>query len=300
MAGYVVYVDELLATNLLMNYLILYLTGKLAGLSLSFLRLFLAALLGSLYLLVLFLPGGAYLYNLIGKFLLSFLIVFLAFGKMPWRRFLAVYALFFGVSFALGGVVFGVSFLFGGRPGEEKLSYRFLLPGLLATLILAVILGRKGANLRRRVSESFFRVPCVIWLGDCRLELTALVDTGNQLFDPVSGHPVMVVDYEALARCLPKEMQTWFKESGRFDPASLYSLSWRNSRWLTRVRLIPFRSLGVSGGLLVGLRPDAVEVFYGGKEVKTRKVVIGIYSERLSPEGAYQALLPPKIIEPLL
>ncbi|MGO0122030.1 sigma-E processing peptidase SpoIIGA [Desulfothermobacter acidiphilus] len=299
MASCVVYVDELLLTNTLMNFLVLYLTGRLAGLAFSVWRLLLAALLGFLYILILFTPSGAYLYNLVGKVLVSLLMLWLAFGFMPWRRFLVVGLIFYGISLALGGVVYGVSFFFHGHPEGEKLTYRFFLPGLLATVLLAIVLGRVGTRLHRRVGEGFFHVPCRLWLANRSLELTALVDTGNQLLDPASGYPVMIVDYAVLEPHLPEEFRSWLRESGSSDPTSFASWSWSDPRWLTRIRLIPFRSLGVSGGLLVGIKPDAVEVWYRGKGVKTSKVVVGIYGDRLSPEGTYQALLPPGLIEPL-
>ena len=126
------------------------------------------------------------------------------------------------------------------------------------------------------------------------MELKALLDTGNQLADPVSRYPVVIVEYEAVKDYLPPEFRETLEEDGEPDLAALTAVltaRW----WLTRLRLIPYRSLGKSGGLLIGFKPDAVEIVYEGRMMRTPRVVVGIYRHRLSPEKKYNALLHPRL-----
>lgn len=67
--------------------------------------------------------------------------------------------------------------------------------------------------------------------------------------------------------------------------------------WATRLRLIPYHSLGQERGMLLGLRPDEVVIVTGQGMIKVKEVLIGLYRERLSPEGNYRALLHPDLLE---
>ncbi|HIE13591.1 MAG TPA: sigma-E processing peptidase SpoIIGA [Desulfotomaculum sp.] len=298
MAEYTVYVDELLATNMLMNYAILHLTAKLAGAPYRVFRLLAASFIGSLYVFAVFFPESDYYYNFAGKFLISAVMVLMAFGVESRRRFLTMWVVFYGVSFAVGGVVLGINSLVG-RAGGTGGGYWRLWPGVAVALATVVVIGRKGVILRRRVAEGFFRVPVTIHLGAKKLGLEALLDTGNELADPVSKDPVVIVEYEAVKDLLPPELREALTQDWEPDLAKIAGRT-EDPGWLTRLRLIPYRSLGKTGGLLLGFKPDAVEVIYGGRAVKTSRVVVGIYRQRLSPEAKYNALLHPRLIKALL
>ncbi|MDK2789208.1 MAG: hypothetical protein PWP07_2453, partial [Epulopiscium sp.] len=57
-----------------------------------------------------------------------------------------------------------------------------------------------------------------------------------------------------------------------------------------------FSSLGMPNGMLVGFRPDQVEVIeHDNTSTVLKDVVIGIYNQRLSKDNRYQALLHPDI-----
>ncbi|MCL6560885.1 MAG: sigma-E processing peptidase SpoIIGA [Firmicutes bacterium] len=299
MAQYTVYVDELLANNLVMNYAILHLTAKLAGVPYRFLRLFIAALVGSLYVITIFFPESGRFYNFAGKFLISVIVVLIAFGLLSWWRFLSVWAMFFGVSFGVGGVVYGVNSLIANTGTNDVAGYRYMWPGIVVALVLVVVIGRKGKILRRRVAEGFFRVPLAIYMGARKVELEALLDTGNQLTDPVSMCPVVIVEYDSISDFLPPGLRKVL-ESGFEPDFTAIGAELEDPKWATRLRLIPYRSLGKSGGLLIGFKPDAVEVVYGGRVIRVTRVVVGIYRQRLSPEAKYNALLHPRLVEALL
>jgi stage II sporulation protein GA (sporulation sigma-E factor processing peptidase) len=161
------------------------------------------------------------------------------------------------------------------------------------------VLGRKGRILRRRLAEGFFRVPLAIQMGNKKVELEALLDTGNQLTDPVSRSPVVIVEYDSVCDFLPAELREVLEN--KFEPDfTAIGAKIEDPQWAARLRLIPYRSLGKSGGLLVGFKPDAVEVVYGGRVVRVHRVVVGIYRQRLSPEAKYNALLHPRLVEALL
>ena len=67
--------------------------------------------------------------------------------------------------------------------------------------------------------------------------------------------------------------------------------------WQKRIRILPYLALGNEQGMLAGLRPDAVLFTWDGQEKSVSHVVVGVYHQRLSNEGIYQALVSPDFLE---
>lgn len=110
--------------------------------------------------------------------------------------------------------------------------------------------------------------------GEKSVRLTALVDTGNTLTDPVSGSGVLVVEPNVAWQLLglqPGELQDPLKTLTRYSGSGL--------------RLIPYSSIGQPAGFLLGLRPR--EIWING--VRSRQVVA--FSPHKIGEGKpFQAL----------
>lgn len=300
MTGYVVYVDQVLTGNLLMNYLILWLTGRLGRVRFKPLRLLVVAGLGSIYSLALFWPAGARLLGLPAKIAVSLLMVAAAFFPLPPRRLAACLGIFYLASFSLGGLVLGlILFLhpehtFGGEINNfMSVVDRNFWPGLVLATAAWLCTGLAVRRWRRNESREVFHVPLVIELADRRVKVDALVDTGNRLTDPLSGDPVVVVEYEMIKDILPQPIRkVW--EGGGDNTAVLGELA--QTGWGRRFRLIPFRSLGQNNGLLIGVRPDAVEVCRDGQVIRVQRVVVGICHHRLDDGRTYRALIPPDLL----
>lgn len=300
MVGYVVYVDQVFFGNLLMNYLILWSAGRLSNARSSFLRLALAAGLGSFYSLLAFLPGTGLLFGFPGKLLFSLLMVLAAFAPLSWRTLVACAGFFYLSSFALGGMVLGFTYLLHSNAGffrEMKeipavISHHFW-SGVLLSLLFGWTAYRLGHRLlERRLTRRRFKIA-ISFFGR-QVEVDALVDTGNSLVDPLSGDPVIVVEYEALKAVLPPKIRKSLEE--KHDYTRLLA-ELANTPWAARLRVIPFQSLGQQHGLMAGLRPDAVEIDQGSKKITAEKVIVGIYHHRLHSGENYQALLHPALLE---
>ncbi|MFZ5899355.1 MAG: sigma-E processing peptidase SpoIIGA [Bacillota bacterium] len=300
---YTVYLDEIFIGNLVMNFAILWLTARFSLCCTNNWRLAAAAALGALYVVALFIFPLCEFTSFPAKLGLSLTMLVIAFGLLPWRKLLTCGAIFFICSFALGGLVFGLSYLFGGTGMAAglgpafSLPMQFFWPAIVTALIAAWLVGRTGAVfLRRRHLKGLFQVPVNIQLYNRRLSVDALIDTGNQLSDPVSKAPVIVVEYGAVKTLLPDCIRQLLDSGAEPDfPDLLAALE--STKLATRFRLIPFRSLGRVNGLLLGFRPDQVEILIGGEVLRVKEVIIAIYQRRLSPEAAYRALLNPRVLE---
>lgn len=89
----------------------------------------------------------------------------------------------------------------------------------------------------------------------------ALVDTGNTLRDAVTGERVLIVDERAAQRLFPPGVCPTGEEL-RHPERALERLA---GEWdARRLRLLPYRAVGVERGLLLAVRADDVRAAQGG------------------------------------
>ena len=109
--------------------------------------------------------------------------------------------------------------------------------------------------------------------------LSVMLDTGNMLTDPLTGHPVIIAEKSALKGIVPIGVDLT-------DPIAM-------SQHIKGIRLIPFKSLGCENGLLAGFKPDKVCADCDISE----NITIAIASGSLSKSGEYNALAGPESFE---
>ena len=276
----VVYIDVLFLLNLVVDYLLLLASARITGERISRPRLALGALLGAAYAAVLFLPGCAWLSHPICRICIAVLMVLVGFGGSP--RLLRLLLVFFGASAALGGLVLALQLLGrGGLTLENGVLYTgFDVRLLLVTTILCyaalnLTFGRSARHGGKRQDLC----SADLALGEKILRLTVLIDTGNTLTDPTNNRPVMVAEARALGALLPEGIDPT-------DPVgSLERLEDETLR--RRLRLLPYRAVGVEYGMLLAVRMDRVTL--GKRELKG--LLVALSPTPVSDGGAYQALM---------
>lgn len=270
----VVYIDSLFLLNLLLDYLVLLITGKLSGEPIRRGRLALGALLGAVYAAALIWPGWGFLAHPLVRLGVGVLMTMTAYGAT--RRLLRVFLLFLAAAAGLGGGVYALSFLGAGLDvvngvATPVIDLRLLLMGAVGAYCVLSLVGRK---LGRHGPEELRRVE--VSLDGQTVRLTALVDNGNTLTDPMTGKPVLVAEGGRLASLLPPE-------ADYRHPADCFP----RLPIPQRFRLLPYRAVGVEQGLLLAMRADQVTV--EGKETGNRLVALS--PTPVSETGRYQALL---------
>ena len=278
-----VYLDELFLLNLVVDYLLLLAAGRLAGEGLRRPRLALGAALGAAYAAGAVLPFGGFLLHPLCKLGAGVLMVVLAYGHS--RRLLRTGLTFFAVSAAFGGGVFLLQ-TFGSRSLalDGMLSAApdlrlILLSATVCYILITLALGRVS-----RHSASGELVKAELTLAGRRVELTALVDTGNTLADPATGQPVMVAEGEKAAPLFPPGRAPTAEELR--DPPALLERLWAEG-WRGRCRLLPYRAVGIEHGLLLAVRLDGAKV--GGQE--WRGLLLALSPTPVTDGGGYSALI---------
>ena len=247
----VIYADELFALNALIDYLLLCLGARLAGLPRRRGRLLLAGGLGGAYAL-----GAAMLPWLCApgvKLAASLLLALAAWGGgrslwRGWGAFLAVSALFAGAVCA-AALLAGQDLPPRGLPARLSLRVLALSFGVCQAAVRLVL-----GCLERRQSRPTAEVA--LRLGERRAHLRALRDTGNTLADPLSGERVLIAGAEALAPLLGTVPDAEMLA----DAAALYRELSRDGALRSRLRLVPYSAVGQRSGVLVCFRPDAALV----------------------------------------
>lgn len=298
-----VYVDVLILVNFVMDFFIIWAAGKLANVRFRIVRIVFASVLGAVYSLIVFFPDVTYLNTLLGKVFFSFIMIITAFAPLTIRSFFRSLVYFYLVSFAMGGAVIGAVYLTDELPlsvqvlsGVPSVLRDFNIAWLLVGLGVAVILGLGGiVFLRRSWLQQQLLKKLVIHFIDKKVTVQALLDTGNQLMDPLTNKPVIVVEFGCLKDILPENISRSILEN---DDISLLDFNEHvGSEWAARLRLIPYNSVGRSHGMLLGVKPDLVEIISKEGIIKTNDVVIGILNRTLNQEGKFQALLHPAVLQ---
>lgn len=291
-----VYADVLFLLNLIINYVLLSATEKIAKQPTSPPRKLLGAAVGAVYAVCMFFPQVEVLYTVAAKITVSFILVSLTFSVKKPKPFFKTVAVFYGASFIFGGICLGI-FYFTGSGGGTLISngiFYFNLP--LRTLIISTAVAYAAINglwhIRKRGKMRDYK-KVKIYMNGRSVSVNALVDTGNMLTDPISNLPVIIAEFEILRSLLPEGF-TEIYEKSRSSPENILADT-ENSGFIRGMRIIPYFSLGSEVGMLIGFKPDAVKI----GSITSTDIIIGIYGKYLSSEGNYNALLNPEIISAL-
>lgn len=296
-----IYLDVLILENLVINYLILYATAKFSKLRTSTLRLFSGAIIGALYVgIIIIEPGMRVFYTTLAKILLSFFIIAVTFSPRKVMSFIKTLVIFYISTFIFAGAA--LAFLFFNEQGgfvrngivyvfgQSKWSLMFfslVTVGIIIKIFLEVI--------QSKFTRENLLIPVKISFDNRKIGFPALVDTGNSLKDPLTNIPVMVVEFKALEELLPIEIKDIFRNS-KEDDLNCVTSTISTSKWFSRFRLIPFSSLGKENGMLIGFKPDFIEIGEEEEKRDVKNVIVGIYNRSLSRNEKYKALLGPELV----
>lgn len=290
----VVYIDVLFLINFCMDFLALWFCGSLLHLPRRLRPLLLAAALGGVYAATeAVLPGNPTVSLLVGAGT-ALLLCFTAYGRhCRAGLFATLCALFFGISGLFGGMITAFYTLLERFFRDRSDFYEALIggEGRLAVFSALAMLVVTAVSLSRRLfaASAMARSAKVeIRDGGRTRMLSAMVDTGNTLHDPLSGKVCIVIDPHAVLGVLPEDVLS-FSAGGDLD---LERLLPKNRK---RIRLVPTESVG-GGRLLVGYLPDRIEV--ASSEGRGRRSVdaVLVLDERGGGFNGHAALLPPVLI----
>lgn len=298
----VVYLDVIWLINFGLDGFILLVTAFLARRRVAWFRTIGASAIGASYALFLFFPAMSALLTFVCKLLFSALMVWLAFKPKGVWDFGKMLGLFYLASFLTGGAAYAVNNFFGQVSIQNGLMLvsgqtvwmqqtTFVL--ILLALPLVYFLGKSAwkrlATLRQR-EQNYMEV--IVQLADRQVSFCGLLDTGNALTDPLSRLPVTVADWELFRDWLPASLTEGF-EKGQDISLSLGEAGIDDETWQARFRLVPYRGVGGTMGMLLAFQPDRVLIREGEGERVCPRVLIALNPKPLAGDGSYRAILHP-------
>ena len=248
----IIYADSMFFLNLVIDYLLLSCTAAVCGLSKKRLRYLSGALIGAAYSVAVYIPGWDFLSSPVIKLASALLMALAAYGGE--RSVLRCSLTFLAVSAAFGGFVYCIT-LTGLRPAFDMRT--LILSFSLCYALLMTVFKFRAAHCEKGFAD------VEIALGEKTVKFRAMLDTGNELCDPISGERVMVACPHAVKGLFPEDAELPFDDAVAFlEAASALPLL------EGRVRLIPYSAVG-SSGILPAFRADKVLVNGEGREVMT-------------------------------
>lgn len=302
----IINVDILFLNDLCMTWMLLWATARFSRIKIRYRRLFFSGVIGAAYSVILVmpiipkLPVGLYLFVHGGLNLaVAVTMIRIAFPKLPRAKCVKTLGYFYLITFLAGGAAFSIYFIAGSNPvgwifGWIRMKNVYAWLYMIAAVI-ALFVGRYGwTMIRERLYKEEYHFTCKIWLDERSVEVRGLMDTGNLLKDPVSNLPVVIVETSVVLSLFPAEIQAIIIDPA-LDVIDKVDQLLQTS-WFLRFRIIPYSSLGKEGGMLIGIKPDQVEMI--GKAIhQTKQVILGLHQGQLHLEGDYHALLHPELLE---
>lgn len=299
MAIPVIYIDVVWLVNLLMDGVLLAVTCWIVKRPIRTRRLLFGAIFGAFYSLLIFVPSLSALTTWPGKAVASLLMVMLAIGQKNWLDLARTCVFFYFVSFLFAGAAIALNFAIPGVSiakmtvvSNRSIQYTTTAASLALLVSIPICFALLKYVLRRmrqiRLREGLEYTVRISVAGQT-CAFTGLIDSGNQLRDPVTRRPVCFVDCAAVQALLPKSLNEAIAKNADLVTA-LSEVT--EAEWSGVFSLVPFRGAGGITQIAVAFRPNEVVLQRQNQILKVHETCLFALSpEKLSADHRFQAIL---------
>ena len=176
-----IYIDEVIILNFIIDYLLLYCTSCILKLNTKRYKLILSAFFGEISILYLFI-NISNVFLILFKLIICIVMIFISFGKCDIKEFIKRCVYFYILSFFLGGVLYYFKI-------ENIVKYEIYL--LFIPLILNIY--KYFTYHLKTIINTHRRVTIYLDNGKV-LFLNGFIDTGNSLIDPYTNKKVIIIN----------------------------------------------------------------------------------------------------------
>ncbi|MCM3572859.1 sigma-E processing peptidase SpoIIGA [Mesobacillus subterraneus] len=297
-----VYLDVIWALNLLFDTFLLYLTAIILKRQVKLWRLGLGGAIGSLLIILAITPFHAAAGHPAGKLFFSIMMVLAAFGYKRFRFFIKALMTFYVTTFLLGGTLTGVHYFIQFdmnlassvamnhiKGFGDPISWLFVLLGFP----LAWHFSRRNIEQFEMTKIQYDSLAEVdVKFMDLDFSVKGLIDSGNQLYDPISKMPVMIL---SIANCLDR-MPSELKRIAD-DPDCVLSGDGNFSAQLeNRMRIIPCKVVGQEHQLIIAFHPESIKITTNEGTYIAERSLISFTAQELSADGSFQCIIHPKML----
>lgn len=264
-------------------------------------RILLGGLLGSLLILLAITPVSTWASHPLTKVVFSVLMVLIAFGYKRMSTYISTLFTFYFSTFLMGGILIGVHFfltfnlelksiviLESIRGYGDPISWLFIM----GAFPVAWYFSKKrldGLTMTNIQYDVLYDVS--IKINGILIELKGLIDSGNQLYDPISRKPVIIVSVVPIKDEVPDEILLVADENNDLFTATAQL----PVEWSDLMRLIPAKTLGNNNQLLCAFKPEFISVKDPNGREAQKDALLVFTTQKLSSDDAFQCILHPKM-----
>lgn len=297
-----VYLDVIWLLNFLFDSLLLYLTALFLKRKIRIWRLATGGLIGSLIIILAFTPMSSMTNHPISKFICSILMILSVFGYKRWSYFFKGLMTLYLATFLLGGALIGAHYfiqydsrlttnviLSSAQGFGDPISWLFVLLGFP----IAWHFSKTNIESLEMVKIQYDQIVDVnLSINGDVLVFKGLVDSGNQLYDPLSKMPVMFVSIKQQFEQVSEPIRTLANDGEAVIMGSReIPVEWQN-----RLRVVPYSVVGQERQLIAAIKPDQIAISKDDDVYMCEKGLVSFTMQQLSADNAFECIVHPKML----
>lgn len=265
----IVYLDVIILENFLVNLFLLDITLKTIKIRCALWKKILASFLGSLYVLVMFIPELKFFKTSITNIFIAFLVISICISNRNVYTYIKSTIIYIFYSMLLAGLTFYLSLSTGSEGHLNNSLIQFKYKKLfLSMIIIYMIINRLLIYIKDRKILSKYIYNINISVANKNINFKGFLDTGNELREPLTNLPVIIVEKDLLQDLNLKDYTTYN---------------------------VGYSVISGDNGNLQGFKPDNIYIIMDDKVILKEAILVGC-DNKLSKNNDYKALLPRGIL----
>ena len=275
----IIYIDIFLLENFFMYYIVLIGTSLVSKNKLKQMKLLISAFIGGMFSVFKLMVIIPIVLRVLIKIIISILMVEIAFYPHNVKKMLKLLVVFYLITFTTGGCAFGIVFLINPNniseyDGTIIVNHPYKI-SILAGIIGFIIIQYSFYNNKRKIQTKDYICNIKIRICGELVKTKAFIDSGNNLKDPITKEPVIIIEKNVLTKV--------------FNIDNLETFNSNGGDYKLKIRWIPYKSIGKNKGALIGVKAEKVEIEFNEEYRVIENVTVGIYNKKIN--NKYSALV---------
>lgn len=258
----ILYLDVFIIQNFIVNLFLLYITVQTLRIKGEMIRMIIASAVGVIYAVISLLSQCKYLFFIPFKIVVAIIMTTIVFRKNNVIFLVKATIVFILYAMLIAGICIFIEINNSNntRLILNKFSYKSLLSSIM---IIYIFMHKIVSYVKDRIDVVNFIYDVDIVTEKGNKKVKAFLDTGNELREPATDLPVMVVEKDII--------ESFYME-------------------IKNKFIIPYKVVNGFTGELKGFKPKYINIYKSNK-IEKRQVIIALCDNKLSNSKDYNALL---------
>lgn len=262
----IIYLDVLLIENFLINFFLIIVTMQISSNKIRYKRVISSSIIGAIYTLTIFFEKLELFTNLMFKILIVIIMIKIVLDNKKKLQILIVSAIFFLVSIAFSGFCF----LFAMAENPYNIAGVFTIKNysskilLFSSIIVYLSIHRIYVYIKERSVIKNFIYELDFCIDGKNISTKAFLDTGNELIEPVTMLPVIILERKICSYYI-------INEKDAFN--------------------IPYKLVNGTSSVMKGIKVKDIILKDNSLTKKNIDAIITFSDTKLSADNEYNALL---------